>query len=503
MKWRLQEGQGEAIYGIGVEDNGGLVGLPEKELKSSLATLNTMASKLGATTSILRQRNVEEMRKVVEVLVRQVPDDQQFTDIRMAVLGNVESGKSTLLGVLTYDELDNGQGRARLNLFRHLHEIQSGRTSSISHEILGFSCTGEVVNYSDGRSAEDVCEQSSKLITFIDLAGHHKYMKTTIFGLTGHSPDYAMLVIAGNAGIVGTTKEHLGLAMALKVPTLIIITKTDICTPAMLQRTTRLVERILQSPACNKVPIRVLAEEDAEDAAENFASGQVTPIFTLSCVTGENLSLLKKFLKVLPPVMSSADQEKLAQEITQYKIDETFNVPGTGPVVLGTLTSGILHEGDTLVVGPLCSGHFQTVRILSLKRNRAPCRVVRAGQSASAALSGIERHELRRGMVMTDPSLEPRACMCFWADVYLLFHPAAISKRFQATVYIDNVIQNAIIDDMSKDYLKTGQRAKVRFRFVKQPEFIREGSRLFFREGHTKGIGQVISVVYYKPDAIS
>ncbi|EDO25862.1 predicted protein, partial [Nematostella vectensis] len=77
MKWRLQEGQGEAIYGIGVEDNGGLVGLPEKELKSSLATLNTMASKLGATTSILRQRNVEEMRKVVEVLVRQVPDDQQ------------------------------------------------------------------------------------------------------------------------------------------------------------------------------------------------------------------------------------------------------------------------------------------------------------------------------------------------------------------------------------------------------------------------------------------
>jgi GTPase len=62
----------------------------------------------------------------------------------MAVLGNVESGKSTLLGVLTHDELDNGHGRARLNLFRHLHEIQSGRTSSISHEILGFNSSGEV-----------------------------------------------------------------------------------------------------------------------------------------------------------------------------------------------------------------------------------------------------------------------------------------------------------------------------------------------------------------------
>lgn len=68
----------------------------------------------------------------------------QFIDIRLAVLGNVDAGKSTLLGVLTHDELDNGRGRARLNLFRHLHEIQTGRTSSISHEILGFNSKAEV-----------------------------------------------------------------------------------------------------------------------------------------------------------------------------------------------------------------------------------------------------------------------------------------------------------------------------------------------------------------------
>ena len=72
----------------------------------------------------------------------------QFIDLRLAVLGNVDAGKSTLLGVLTQGELDNGRGRARLNLFRHLHEIQSGRTSSISHEILGFNGKGEVRRYS-------------------------------------------------------------------------------------------------------------------------------------------------------------------------------------------------------------------------------------------------------------------------------------------------------------------------------------------------------------------
>ena len=63
------------------------------------------------------------------------------------MLGNVDAGKSTLLGVLTQGELDNGRGKARLNLFRHLHEIQSGRTSSISHGILGFNSDGQVIEF--------------------------------------------------------------------------------------------------------------------------------------------------------------------------------------------------------------------------------------------------------------------------------------------------------------------------------------------------------------------
>ena len=90
------------------------------------------------------EMNTPEIRKSAEVLIRKVPDDQQFIDVRVAVLGNCESGKSTLIGVLTQDELDNGRGKARLNLFRHLHEVQTGHTSSINHEILGFNNSGQV-----------------------------------------------------------------------------------------------------------------------------------------------------------------------------------------------------------------------------------------------------------------------------------------------------------------------------------------------------------------------
>lgn len=62
---------------------------------------------------------------------------------RVAVVGNVDAGKSTLLGVLTHGELDNGRGLARQKLFRHKHEAETGRTSSVGNDILGFDSVGE------------------------------------------------------------------------------------------------------------------------------------------------------------------------------------------------------------------------------------------------------------------------------------------------------------------------------------------------------------------------
>ena len=52
-------------------------------------------------------------------------------DIRIAVIGNVDSGKSTLVGVLTKGELDDGRGAARAKVFNYNHEVENGRTSSI------------------------------------------------------------------------------------------------------------------------------------------------------------------------------------------------------------------------------------------------------------------------------------------------------------------------------------------------------------------------------------
>uniref|UniRef100_A0A8C2HZ45 GTP binding protein 2 n=1 Tax=Cyprinus carpio TaxID=7962 RepID=A0A8C2HZ45_CYPCA len=492
MKWRLQEGRGEAVYQIGVEDNGLLVGLTEEDMKASLKTLRRMAERVGADITVLREREVDydsdEPHRIAEVLIRKVPDDQQFLDLRVAVLGNVDSGKSTLLGVLTQGELDNGRGRARLNLFRHLHEIQTGRTSSISIEILGFDSKGEVVNYSESRTAEEICESASKMITFIDLAGHHKYLKTTIFGLTSYCPDFAMLVVSANTGIAGTTREHLGLAMALKVPIFIVVSKVDLCAKGTVERTVRQLERILKQPGCNKVPMLVSSTDDAVTAAQKFAqSPSITPIFTLSSVSGESLDLLKVFFNILPPLSNSKEQEELMQQLTEFQVQLYTSYKS-----LSSHLDGICREGEQLVVGPTDDGEFRELTVCSIQRNRSGCRVLRAGQAATLALGDFDRSLLRKGMVMVSPEMNPTICWRFEAEIVLLFHAKTFHKGFQVTVHVGNVRQTATVEALQgKDELRTGEKAVVRFKFIKHPEYLKVGAKLLFREGVTKGIGQV------------
>lgn len=69
--------------------------------------------------------------------------DCNIEKCKVAVVGNVDSGKSTLTGVLTKGEYDDGRGSARERVFNYVHEHQNGRTTSITSEIIGFNVAGE------------------------------------------------------------------------------------------------------------------------------------------------------------------------------------------------------------------------------------------------------------------------------------------------------------------------------------------------------------------------
>ncbi|XP_036976368.1 GTP-binding protein 1-like [Acanthopagrus latus] len=493
LRERIDEGCGETIYVVGMGSDGGDYGLDDKDLEASVATVKSLCEQIEADLIWLRERT-DTGGKIQDYLIRRRVGEQDFLEVRVAVVGNVDAGKSTLLGVLTHGELDNGRGFARQKLFRHKHEMESGRTSSVGNDILGFDQEGQVVNKPDshggGLDWTKICEKSSKVITFIDLAGHEKYLKTTVFGMTGHLPDFCMLMVGSNAGIVGMTKEHLGLALALNVPVFVVVTKIDMCPANILQETLKLLQRLLKSPGCRKIPVLVQNKDDVIVTASNFSSERMCPIFQISNVTGENMDLLKMFLNLLSSRTNFNNDEP-----AEFQIDDTYSVPGVGTVVSGTTLRGMIRLNDTLLLGPDPLGTFIPIAVKSIHRKRMPVREVRGGQTASFALKKIKRSSIRKGMVMVSPKLMPQATWEFEAEILVLHHPTTISPRYQAMVHCGSIRQTATILTMNRDCLRTGDKASVHFRFIKTPEYLHCDQKLVFREGRTKAVGTITKLL--------
>lgn len=61
----------------------------------------------------------------------------------------------------------------------------------------------------------------------LDLAGHERYLKTTLYGLTSGAPSCVILIVGANAGLIGMSKEHLAIALALGVPVVVCVTKVS------------------------------------------------------------------------------------------------------------------------------------------------------------------------------------------------------------------------------------------------------------------------------------
>lgn len=507
LQSRIDEGHGETLFDLGLEDTGDSMAFTKEQWDHALKRLTEAACSLRAAICILLTYNVggdaEAQTKDPKdpfchgkLLIRQNPaTPEEVIETRIAVVGNVDAGKSTMLGVLVKGNLDDGRGKARVNLFRHKHEVESGRTSSVGMEIMGFDTHGEVVTSNvPGRKLTwaEIGTRSAKVITFTDLAGHERYLRTTVFGLLSSAPNYCLLMVAANNGLIGISKEHLGIALALNVPVMVVITKIDICPPQILEQTITQITRILKSPGARKIPVFIKTYDETVLTATQFVSQRICPVFQVSNVTGECLDLVRTFLNILPH-----HGHYDSQAPAEFHINDTFSVPFVGTVVSGVVRSGVMHVGDTVLVGPDSLGQFQTTNIRSMERKRIQVPLCSAGQSASFALKRIRRKEVRKGMVVL-PKLDnpPKVYKEFVAEVLILSHATTIRPKYQAMLHVGPVSQTCAIIDIDREFIRTGDRATVAFRFVQRPEFLTVGERILFREGRTKGLGIVKSLGY-------
>ncbi len=488
---RIDEGMGECIFELGLEENSGKpLNLTKQEHEEILESVREICQDINACWSILAQEDTTS-----QLLIRKKPQlPVDILEIRVAVIGNVDAGKSTLLGVLTRGGLDDGRGKARVGLFRHKHELESGRTSSVGMEIMGFDCFGKQIVSSDVQRKytwHDIQQHAAKIIAFSDLAGHERYLKTTVFGLLGSAPDYCMLIVGANSGMIGMAKEHLGIALALNVPIFVIVTKIDMCPANVLSATLSQLTKILKSPGCRKIPFMIKRDEDVVSAASHCVSQKICPIFQVSNVTGLDLYRVKAFLNVLP-----FHGHFNSNSPVEYDIMDTFSVPFVGTVVSGTIKNGIVHAGDTLWLGPDGVGGFTAASIRTIQRKRVNVPCAKAGQSATFALRRLRRKDVRKGMVMLSKTdTPPSAVKEFVAECLILYHQSTIKVRYSAMVHCGPVAQTCqICEIFDKPFIRTGDRALVRFRFISHPEYVTPGQKLLFREGKTKGLGLIREV---------
>ena len=421
--------------------------------------------------------------------------------VKISVIGNVDSGKSTLVGVLTKGLKDDGRGSARLRIFNYPHEAQNGRTSSIAHEIMGFDETATQVlpdrkNQTKNKYWAEVVSKSSNIVTLLDLCGHEKYLKTTIFGLVGLCPDYSMIIVGANMGLTKMTREHLGVTLALKIPFFVVLTKIDMCPKNVYDETTDSLVKILKTKIVDRYPIFVKDESEVKTCENAIQSDRVCPIFPISSVTGEGVPQLIKFISLLKSRMPDTKKD----EPLEFDINETFMVPGVGIVVSGLLKAGTAKINQQLLLGPDKTRNFLLVSIKSIHVSRVPVNYAEAGQFACFCIKPLKtsekltRDSFRKGMVIIDPTIKPNPVIEFDADVVILHHSTTIKEGYQAVMHAGVVRQAVKIVSMENELLRTGEKSIVRFRFLYNAEFLKNGMTVLLREGRTKILGMITNI---------
>mmetsp|Transcript_54637 Transcript_54637/g.61067 ORF Transcript_54637/g.61067 Transcript_54637/m.61067 type:complete len:690 (-) Transcript_54637:411-2480(-) len=445
-------------------------------------------------------------------------------NIRVAVVGNVDAGKSTMIGTLTSSLLDDGRGSSRTSIMKHRHEIESGRTSTASTHLMGFRSTGQPIAGKDSvranrrKSEDEIAKESYRVITLMDLAGHEKYLKTTIHGVASGMADYALILVSSRHPPTHMTHHHLNLCVSFGIHVIIIFTKIDGCPEHAFKTSKAEVCKLLRRSDIGKQPFEIRTEEDIATCSGKL--GTLAPMISTSCVTGEGVELLQKMLFSL---RKRRRHERKLKRSLEFLVDDIFNVPGVGSVVSGFVNAGQLDVGPNahVYVGPMDDGSFVKTVAKSAHIARINTDHVTSGQSAclALALSKDLRKKLRRGMVVLKES--PTSTREFEAEICVLKgEGTTIRRSYQAYVHILNVRQSAHakkIEIVNSDalglstthtalygaeneiVLRPGSRAKVRFEFAKRPEYVRPGMRMLFRDGRVRGVGLVTAIHPVQP----
>ena len=485
LRHRVLSGDGTATYVVGVTDDGGIAGISPDAFSESMDVLSILAEEADAHIDAVETWGVGDDgdRGLVGVATVQSGGMVDDDHIVVGTAGHVDHGKSTLVGSLVTGTADDGQGSTRGFLDVQPHEVERGLSADLSYAVYGFTDDGAVHMDNPHRKSDraQVVEEADRLVSFVDTVGHEPWLRTTIRGLVGQRLDYGLLVVAADDGPTKTTREHLGILLAMELPTIVAITKADIVTDDRLATVEREVERLLRD--VDRTPL--LVDRYGVETAVKEVGDSVVPVLRTSAVTMDGLDDLDAMFERLP---KTTTHER--DDFRMY-IDRTYSVTGVGAVASGTIDSGTVEPDDDLLLGPMPDGSFREVEVRSIEMHHHRVDRATAGRIVGIALKGVEEAEIERGMALLPRDADPTAVRSFEAEVMVLNHPTRIRDGYEPVVHLETASE-AVVFHPEGGQLLPGDTGTATVEFKFRPYLVEDGQRFVFREGQSKGVGTVI-----------
>ena len=382
--------------------------------------------------------------------------------VNIGTIGHVDHGKTTLTAAITKVLADAGFSEARSfdSIDNAPEEKERGITINTSH-----------VEYST----------ATRHYAHVDCPGHADYVKNMVTGAA--QMDGAILVVAATDGPMPQTREHILLGRQVGVPKIVVfMNKVDLVDDAELLDLVEMEIRELLS----------FYEYDGDN----------TPVIrgsALGALNGE-----AKWVETVLELMKAVDSwipipTRDVEKPLLMSVEDVFSITGRGTVATGRIETGVVKTGDPLeIIGmqeekltSTCTGVEMFKKLLDRGE---------AGDNVGMLLRGIEKDQIRRGMVIAKPgSITPHTE--FKGEIYVLkkeeggrhtpFH-----NKYRPQFYFRTTdVTGEITMEAGREMIMPGDNVTISVKLI-VPIAMSKGLRFAIREGgRTVGAGQVTEII--------
>jgi elongation factor Tu len=387
--------------------------------------------------------------------------DRSKPHVNIGTIGHVDHGKTTLTAAIT--TVLASKGLSELRSFDSIDNAPEEKERGITINTAHVEYTTEKRHYAH-----------------VDCPGHADYVKNMVTGAA--QMDGAIVVVAATDGPMPQTREHILLARQVNVPKLVIfLNKVDMVDDAEMLE---------------------LVEMEMIDLLEFYGYEGETPIIRGSALGGLNND--PKWVDSIMQLMDAVDSwipipPRDIEKPFLMPVEDVFSITGRGTVATGRIETGVVHTGDEIHIIGLGAENKKTV-CTGVEMFRKILDTGEAGDNVGLLLRGVDKKDIRRGMVLAKPgSITPHTT--FKAEVYILkkeeggrhtpFH-----NKYRPQFYLRTLdVTGEITLGDGVEMVMPGDNVTITVELITEVA-IDKGLRFAIREGgRTVGAGQVIEII--------